>query len=310
MIKLIDRIPESRTACALGLFDGVHRGHRLIITKAAEKAAEIGGSSAVFCFRTDTMTSKGHDGRIEMLMTDDIKAKAIESLGIDYLCSPRFEDMRSMPPEVFVRDVLKGAMNCGYAVCGGDFTFGRGAVGKAGDLVRIGRKYGIDVDIIDPLMYNGKPISSTGIRSLIRQGDIETANEMLGYNYGYTAKVEHGFERGRTWSFPTINQKIAKGLVLPKFGVYCSLVTIDGKKYGGVTNIGIKPTINIKTSPLAETFILDYEGDLYGRELELELLKFVRPERIFESVEELKAEIARNTEFTREYFSEKQLIDQ
>lgn len=291
------------SAVALGLFDGVHRGHQMIIGEAVKAAGADGINSAVFCFKTDTVTSKGHDGRIEMLMTDKEKAKLIDSLGVDYLYSPDFNDMKSLAPEDFVRDVLKGFLDCRYAVCGTDFTFGKGAAGKAEDLSALGKKYGIEVRVMDQLLYEGGVISSTEIRRLIRSGGISGANEMLGYRYGYVAEVEHGYERGRTWSFPTINQKIPKGLVLPKFGVYCSKVLIDGKWYSGVTNIGVKPTVNVETAPLAETFIIGYEGDLYGRELELRLYEFVRPERKFDSFDELKAEIGRNTEFTKNYFS-------
>ena len=291
------------SAVALGLFDGVHRGHQMIIGEAVKAAGADGINSAVFCFKTDTVTSKGHDGRIEMLMTDKEKAKLIDSLGVDYLYSPDFNDMKSFAPEVFVRDVLKGFLDCRYAVCGTDFTFGKGAAGKAEDLAALGKKYGIEVRVMDQLLYEGGVISSTEIRRLIRSGGISGANEMLGYRYGYVTEVEHGYERGRTWSFPTINQKIPKGLVLPKFGVYCSKVLIDGKWYSGVTNIGVKPTVNVETAPLAETFIIGYEGDLYGRELELRLYEFVRPERKFDSFDELKAEIGRNTEFTKNYFS-------
>lgn len=291
------------SAVALGLFDGVHRGHQMIIGEAVKAAGADGINSAVFCFKTDTVTSKGHDGRIEMLMTDKEKAKLIDSLGVDYLYSPDFNDMKSLAPEDFVRDVLKGFLDCRYAVCGTDFTFGKGAAGKAEDLAALGKKYGIEVRVMDQLLYEGGVISSTEIRRLIRSGGISGANEMLGYRYGYVAEVEHGYERGRTWSFPTINQRIPKGLVLPKFGVYCSKVLIDGKWYSGVTNIGVKPTVNVETAPLAETFIIGYEGDLYGRELELRLYEFVRPERKFDSFDELKAEIGRNTEFTKKYFS-------
>ena len=291
------------SAVALGLFDGVHRGHQMIIGEAVKAAKADGINSAVFCFKTDTVTSKGHDGRIEMLMTDKEKAKLIDSLGVDYLYSPDFNDMKSFAPEDFVRDVLKGFLDCRYAVCGTDFTFGKGAAGKAEDLAALGKKYGIEVRVMDQLLYEGGVISSTEIRRLIRSGGISGANEMLGYRYGYVAEVEHGYGRGRTWSFPTINQKIPKGLVLPKFGVYCSKVLIDGKWYSGVTNIGVKPTVNVETAPLAETFIIGYEGDLYGRELELRLYEFVRPERKFDSFDELKAEIGRNTEFTKNYFS-------
>lgn len=293
---------KHKTACALGLFDGVHRGHQMIISDAVRAAEQNGIKSAVFCFKTDTVTSKGENGRLEALITDDKKAQKISGLGVDYLYTPDFSDVKALEPEEFVRDILKGVLDCEYAVCGTDYTFGRSASGKAEDLVGLGEKYGITVKVMSQLLYDGGVISSTEIRRLIKSGKISRANEMLGYKYGYTAEVGHGRELGRTWSFPTINQKIPKGLVLPKFGVYCSKVTIDGSEYCGVTNIGIKPTVHVETCPLAETFIIGYEGDLYGRRLDLRLYEFIRPERLFGSFDELKEEIGRNTEFAKLYF--------
>lgn len=295
-------ITQCETACALGLFDGVHRGHQMIINKAIGIAKENNIRSAVFTFNTDSVTSKGHDGRIEMLMTDIDKQMHLKSLGADYLFSPSFEDLKNLPPEIFVKDILKGILNCKFAVCGTDFTFGKGALGKAEDLVRIGNKYGISVCVMDQLLCDGGVISSTEIRSAIRNGEIVRANDMLGYNFGFTLEVEHGFERGRTWNFPTINQAIPKGLVLPRFGVYCSKVNINGEWYNSVTNIGIKPSVQVKTKPLAETYIIDYSGDLYGSKIEVRLFEFIRPERIFHKIDDLKAEISRNIQFTIDYF--------
>ncbi len=298
-----DSVCCDKTAVALGLFDGVHKGHQMIINKAVELARENEGiRSAVFCFQTDSVSSKGHDGKIEMLMTDSQKAQKFEEIGVDYLFSPHFDDMKSMPPEVFVRDVLKGRLNCSYAVCGVDFSFGRAALGKAEDLIRLGEKYGIKVFVLDQLSCDVGVISSTLIRRCIRHGEIAKANDMLGYRFGFTIQVEQGNKIGRTIDFPTINQKIPKGSVMPKFGVYCSKVLIDGVWYRGVTNIGVKPTVHIKTYPLAETYIMGYHGDLYGRVLTLELYEFVRAEKVFDNLDQLKQEISSNKQFANEYF--------
>ena len=152
-------IPKKRTVCALGLFDGVHRGHQLIITTAVKKAQSLDGHSAVFCFKTDTVTSKGHDGRIEMLMSDEEKHKKMAELGVEVLFSPDFAEFKGMSPEDFVKKVLKERLNCSGAVCGNDFTFGKGAQGKAVDLKRLGEKYDIDVEIVSPLLMGGEVIS-------------------------------------------------------------------------------------------------------------------------------------------------------
>ena len=290
-----------KTAVALGLFDGVHRGHQKVIGQAvARKSADI--KPAVFTFKTDSVTSKGHDGRIEMVLTDEEKCRHFEELGVECLFSPEFSHFKDMSAEDFVRKVLKGRLNACFAVCGEDFRFGHKAEGDAEMLKTLGAEYGIEVCIVGQVSIHRNAVSSTEIRRFIRSGDISKANEMLGYKYGYSLPVEHGFERGRTWNFPTINQAIPKGLVMPKFGVYCSKVTIDGRKYIGVTNIGVKPTVKVETAPLAETYIIGYEGDLYGQTVSIELYEFVRAERTFASFDELKAEIARNTEFTKRYF--------
>ena len=303
-------IPQGKeTVCALGLFDGVHRGHRYIIDKAVSQAKASGRASAVFCFKTDSMTSKGHDGRLEMLLDDEQKRERIALAGADYLYSPVFSELKGMRPEEFVRDILHGKMGCTAAVCGEDFTFGRGAVGKAEDLVRLGKKYGISVTIAPPLQDGDVTISSTLIRKLIRQGEIVKANDLLGYHFGFELEVEHGFQRGRTWNFPTINQSIPRGRVLPRFGVYCSVVRFGDKVYEAVTDIGLKPTVEAElTRPLAETFIFGYEGDLYGKKVELQLYEFLRPEKRFESIEELKSEIRRNTLQAAVYFKQNPVL--
>lgn len=294
-----------KTAVALGLFDGVHKGHRSVIQQAINrKNDEI--KAAVFSFKTNSVTSKGHDGRLEMLLTDDEKNRHFEKMGVDMVFSPDFSHFKDMSAENFVRTVLKDKLNACFAVCGEDFHFGRGAEGNAEILKSLCGKYGIEVCVVKQLKMNsGTVVSSTEIRQLVREGQVSKANEMLGYTYGYEMPVVHGFERGRTWSFPTINQEIPKGLVLPKFGVYCSKIYVDGKRYFGVTNIGVKPTVKADIAPLAETFIFDFDGDLYGDMIRIELCEFVRAERKFDSFGELKAEIARNIETTKMYFAEK-----
>lgn len=300
-------MPDVKTVCALGLFDGVHRGHRLIIESAVKRAEEIGCRSAVFCFETNTVTSKG-SGRLEMLISNEDKREMISRLGVDYIFSPDFESFKSMSPRDFAEKILVGRLNCGGVVCGTDFTFGKGAAGKAEDLKSLGGELGFEVMIIPPLKYGGEVISSTEIRKAIGAGEIAKANEMLGYRYGYTLPVEHGYQLGRTWDFPTINQTIPKEYVLPRFGVYCAKVTVDGKVYDGVTNIGVKPTVRENvTAPLAETYIVDFDGDLYGREIKIELWEFVRPERKFGGFEELRAQISSDTEFTKRYFGKSNL---
>ncbi len=294
-------LPGCETVCALGLFDGVHRGHRLVIEKALSLKNQ-NRRSAVFTFKTDTVTSKGHDGRIEMILNDKEKQKHFAKLGVDYIYSPEFSKLRDMSGEDFVRDVLKKRLGCTAMVCGRDFRFGKGAAEDCDSLYLFGKKYGIELYVCDKLTYKGEEVSSTAIREYIRSGRIDRANELLGYTFSLTLPVEHGRQIGRTWSFPTINQIIPEGQILPKFGVYCTRVMIGEKLYYGVTNVGVKPTLKAHDAPLAETYILGYSGDLYGQEIEILLDSFVRPEHGFDSIDELKAQIGRDTQRVREYY--------
>ncbi|MBR1738831.1 MAG: riboflavin biosynthesis protein RibF [Ruminococcus sp.] len=290
-----------RTAVALGLFDGVHRGHRTVIEKAVSLRA-AGLRPTVFSFKTNTVTSKGHDGRFEMILSDKEKLRHFEEAGVELICSPDFESMKDMSGEEFVRRVLIDKLHCAAAVCGSDFRFGRGAKDDVNSLALYGRKYGIDIFTVEKLTWDGEEVSSTAVRKYIRTGHIDRANELLGYTFSLTLSVEHGRELGRTWSFPTINQLIPEGQILPKFGVYCTRVRIGGEIMYGVTNIGVKPTLKAHDAPLAETYILDFSGDLYGQEITILLDRFVRPEQGFESFDALRAQIARDTETVRAYY--------
>lgn len=295
---------DCKTACALGLFDGVHKGHQRVIETACKYAYEhTEVCSAVFAFKTDTMTSKAHDGRLEMILTDEVKRQHFEQLGVDYVCSPSFEEMKNLPAEAFVRDILVKKLNCVAAVCGQDFRFGKAALGDCKRLAELGEKYGIEVIVAEPLTEKGITVSSTEIRKHIRNGEIEQANEMLGYKFGLYLPVLHGKAIGRTMDFPTINQLIPKGQVLPRFGVYCTTVNVRGKNYCGVTNVGIKPTVHVHTAPLAETYIVGFEGNLYGEKVSISFDRFVRPERKFDGLTELKAQIKSDTQTVIRYYN-------
>lgn len=298
MLEITDgnSILKEKTACALGIFDGVHLGHRLVI-ETAVKQKNRGLKAAVFSFCTDTVTSKGENGRLERILTEDEKHRRIAALGADYMYCPDFSAVKDMSAENFVRSILAEKLNCAVAVCGKDFRFGRGAKGNADALIRLGERYGIEVIALDKVSFEGEEVSSSRIRELIKSGRIDEANFLLGKPFSYRLTVEHGNELGRTWDFPTINQRLPEGIVAPQFGVYGSYVKVGDKLYRGLTNIGVKPTVEKvkkEISPLAETYIMDFDGDLYGQTVELTLEFFVRPERKFLSFEELKNQIERD----------------
>ena len=282
-------LPE-RTAVALGVFDGVHLGHRLVIDRAAELAGDE-LRSAVFTFRQDTVLNKGS----ERLLTDSEKLRRLSQRKVDYVCSPDFGEVKDLSAVTFVKEILAGRLRCRYAVCGNDFRFGKGASGDIKLLKELGGKLGFETVVLDKLALNGETVSSTVIKEYIRRGEILRANEMLGYRFTIAEPVIHGNELGRTWDFPTINQLLPVHIIIPKYGVYVSRVKIDGKAYAGVTNIGVKPTVGKQIAPLAETYILNFNGDLYGRIIRVSLERFIRPEQKFGSFDDLRHQIEKDT---------------
>lgn len=300
-IRIYDCIPclQEKTAVAMGVFDGVHLGHRAVINQAVF-CREAGLTPAVFTFKNQTVRKKGE--KIDEVLSDGLKAERFEGLGAEIVVSPDFSDIKELSPEEFAREILVKKLNATVLSCGSDFRFGKNAKGDCETLKKLGEKLGFEVKICEPVTLGGEVVSSTAIRNFVKNGEIHKANLMLGEDFSMELEVVHGAELGRTWNFPTINQIIPKRQVTPKFGVYCSGVLIDGKTYKGVTNIGVKPTVNIKTEPLAETFIMNYHGDLYGRKLKLSLYEFIREEKKFDSLEELKNEICENKKFAEHYF--------
>lgn len=281
---------NKRSAAALGIFDGVHLGHRAVINRAVELARINNISSAVFTFDTATVTSKG---RNDHLLPAQVKHSVIKELGIEKILSVPFESVKNHTAEEFVRDILCGELGAVYAVCGEDFRFGKNASGNAGVLKELGKKYGFEVDIVPAVKdRNGRRVSSTDIRKMLACGDIKEANILLGSPYSFKLKVENGFRIGRTLNFPTVNQYFEKGQAPLCYGVYASRAEYGGKCYQSVTNIGMKPTVANTDVPLAETHIIGFDGDIYGEEVKISLLEYIRPEIKFDSIEELKKQIA------------------
>lgn len=281
----------------MGLFDGVHYGHRTVIRYAidiAQRNAWI--EPAVFTFETDTVTSKGNNG-VEWLLSKELKREMIESLGVKYIYSPDFMNFKNLSAEEFVELVLCDKLTARFVICGEDFRFGKHAAGDVNELDRLCRKRGITVNVVPPVIETqGVRISSTMIRQLIKDGKIEEANQLLGYQYQMKMPVAYGQQIGRTINFPTINQYLSKKQVVPKFGVYASKVEFMGRVYRGVTNIGMKPTVGNTSVPLAETYIVGFDGDLYGETVKLSLVSFIRPEKKFDSIDELAERIKLDVE--------------
>ena len=283
---------EKATAVALGAFDGLHVGHQAVIGAAVES----GYTPAVFTFEDDPSETLEH--MAEYLLTHEDKYREMENLGVEVLWSVSFAKLRSMEAEDFFYKVLMEACGAKVLTCGGDFRFGRMARGNVKLLQKLCDENGMTLKVVDTVAVDGIEARSTAIRKAIREGEIELAAKLLGRPFYFTLPVTQGNRIGRTLGIPTINQVLPPHFIKPLFGVYAAIVHIDGKEHWGVCNIGVKPTIGTY-DPLAETWIGDFSGDLYGRELKLELIGFIRPERKFTSLEELKGEILQNAETAR-----------
>lgn len=285
---------DERTAVALGYFDGLHLGHMGVIG-AAMAQKEL--APAVFTFNCDTTLPKFRGP--EDIISFENKRELMERIGVKYLFAPDYAEVCTLTDEEFVKSILIDRLNAGFACCGRSFRFGKGGCGTPERLAEIGAKYGMRTEIVQDVCLDGQVISSTRIREHIRRGEIEQANRLLGYELWYRLPVVRGNEIGRTISFPTINQVIPDTNIIPKYGVYKSIVEVGGKQYKGVTNIGVKPTVqhrNDGTGAVMETHIIGFDGDLYGQNIAVALVRYIRPEVRFSGLEELKQQISRDKE--------------
>lgn len=282
---------NKKSAVALGLFDGVHLGHRAVIN-AALAQRKNGLSAVVFTFGPDCVLKKA-GGASGYIYTQTEKEKILwEMIEVDDIVSPPFESLCSLTGEEFAREILCRQLGAAHVCCGNDFRFGRNAACGAHELMGFGKRFGFDVEVVSPVEYGGSIVSSSRIRELLLKGDISSANDLLGFNYFINAKVTDGNHIGRTIDFPTINQSFGEGQLVPKFGVYSTFTNVGGKVLPSITNIGVKPTISGERAPLAETHIIGFSGDLYGKNVDVCFKSFIRPEMKFSSLGELKAQIA------------------
>lgn len=292
------------TAIALGLFDGVHMAHRQVLSSAvAEQAHGLIPCALSFTTRHSRPVSKQGE---QDILTQSLRNKRLEALGIRCLLLPDFDDIRSCTPERFVRWVLLGRSRGRFLSCGYDFRFGKNAAGDAELLTRLAAEVNAKTAILPPVIDDGQRVSSTRIRTLLRAGQIEEANRLLCEPYAFDFPVRQGKHLGHKWGFPTVNQEFPDQMLVPFYGVYLSEVSWQGKRYGGVTNIGVKPTIAGERRPLAETHIFGLSAELYGSPLEVRLLRLLRPERKFGSVEELRAAVTADMTKAKRLYGEVQ----
>ncbi len=297
---------EMKRVIALGFFDGVHRGHGELLKKTRQRAEEIGAMPSVLSFdvHPDTLVFKKKVPLINSAIgREDLIRRYY---GIDNVVFLHFnQHVMHMPWKEFI-DSLIAELNIAWIVVGHDFCFGYKGEGTAARLREYCEGRGIGCDIIPALSVDGRVVSSTYIRELIADGDIETANRFLGHPHTLSDTVHSGYHLGTDLGAPTINMYFPDGVLVPRHGVYATRVIIeDGSGYIAVTNVGVRPTVSSSGRVSVESHLLDYSGNLYGRQARVEFYAFLRGEVKFGSYEELAAQIKKDAASARAYFEKK-----
>ena len=291
---------------ALGFFDGVHLGHGALLRRAAEEAKKRGCESAVFTF--DRPPKEVITGvPCPLINSPEDRAELVKRLyGIDEMIMVPFDDeMRTTPWDRFVTDILVERYGAVHLVAGHDHHFGHKNQGSPELLREKCAELGLGCDIIPAVTIGGITVSSTHIRKLLEEGDVETARAFLGHPHVLTQTVGHGRQLGRTIGIPTANLVAPPHVLLPRRGVYAAKITLpDGRAFGGVTNVGVRPTVNNGQDVTVEPWILDFDGDLYGQAIRVEFYRRLRDERKFDSLAALRSQIETDAVKTREVYPE------
>ncbi|MBQ7718559.1 MAG: bifunctional riboflavin kinase/FAD synthetase [Clostridia bacterium] len=286
------------TAIALGNFDGVHIAHKKIIENAVVCAEKSGLKSLAYMFETHPQFVLG-DKNFKTITDNTRKSEIIKGLGADTIYYEKTTaDILSMTPENFARDILSCRFGAKYVSVGYNYRFGKGGEGDAKALEKLGRKYGFEVIITDRITKDGQDISSSLLRKYIANGEVDAANNLMCKPYAVCGVVSGGKHLGTSWGIATANVEIPDMLLTPKRGVYLTKTLIDGKQYKSVTNIGTNPTVE-HAKPRSETHIIDFNGDLYGKYIEITFCEMIRPEIKFDSVDGLICQIRKDIEYVK-----------
>ena len=273
----------------LGLFDGLHRGHM----RAVSELLNSPGEKTVYTFDSLSISTKGARG---LLITDAEKRKMLSDLGVDRVISTDFSEVKDLGPREFFEKVLRDELKLTKVICGENFRFGKGGTAGSDELRRLCREAGMEAAVVPTLCDGGEPISTTRIRGLIERGEMSEANRLLGRCYSFSGEIIHGFRIGSTMGIKTLNIAFDPEKVLPKKGVYASKVLLPEGEFTGITNIGTRPTVHDDGEIVIETHILDFSGDIYGERAEVKLSEFMREEKRFLSLEELRETVAQDIE--------------
>lgn len=295
---------DRESAVTFGKFDGLHRGHQKLVGKVQELSRENHVSSIVCAFDMHPLWRE-KEIQPQILMESYERYEHLEQMVDILLECPFTPEFSQVEAEDFIRDIIHGLFRARYVVVGTDFRFGCNKRGDVEMLDAYAKKFGYELFVIEKERYHDRIISSTYIKEVLRKGELDTVEKLLGYPYTVKGVVKHGNRLGRTLGFPTVNVVWPEEKVAPPNGVYFSRIHVEGHSYQAICNIGVKPTVSKNEKKLAESYLLGFDGDLYEKEIRIELLYFRRPEKKFGSLEDLKECIDRDLRAGKEFFGGK-----
>ncbi len=286
---------QKGTAVAIGNFDGVHKGHIAILDCLCTLSNEKNLTSVVYTFSEHPINLLKGKNVIKAITDTCEKEKIFEKQGTDTLFLEDFSAVKDLEAEIFVKDILVDKLNMKLAVVGENNRFGKNSRGDVSLLKKLGEKYGFETKVVSPVYLDDFMCSSTTVRKALENGDIKLANNILGRNYKIKGEVIGGKKLGRTYGFPTANIVLDNKKVMPLYAVYATSVIFDGKTYKAITNVG-KTSFDEKEIIRIESFLLDFDGDLYGKEIEIEFIEKMRDFIPFSDVSELEKQLMADKE--------------
>jgi riboflavin kinase/FMN adenylyltransferase len=303
--ELARHAPGRPCAVTVGVFDGVHLGHRHLVDVLKDRAATLALASCVVTLHPDPVQVLRPDMRVAYVTSLEERVELLRATGVDAVAPLTFtSEVAELSASQFV-ELLHRTLDMQFLLMGPDHAFGRGREGTPQRVTAIGAEIGFDVETLpQPLAGTSGAVSSTAIRRALADGDMELAERLLGRPFSIRGPVVRGNERGRTIGFPTANIAVTPDRALPAYGVYVTRASFGGGSYQSATSIGVNPTFG-DPRPSIETYIIDFEGDLYGRELRVEMLHRLRPEVRFESIDALVTAIGADVQSARDYFAQR-----
>ena len=290
---------EENTAVAIGKFDGIHIGHATLINAAQKMHDTLKTRYKGIIWGVWTFLSSPYKSA-PTITTFEEKVKIFEELGVERIYVSEFEDVRKMPPDIFANNILINRCGCVHTVCGYNFRYGAEAGGNTDTLTA---SFNGNITVIPPVQSNGITVSSTEIRHAVSNGEIERAADMLGRKYSITSEIIHGHAVGTKLGFSTANQAFSNNKLIPSYGVYITRCIIDGESFPAVSDVGVRPTFGDGHTPKCETHIIGFDGDIYGKTVTVEFIKFLRPEITYSSPELLVERISKDIAAAKQYFS-------